>query len=61
VGRVLGDAGVNIAAMPVSRREAGGEALMVLTVDSAIPAVALAEIADGIGSTSTHPVDLSES
>src|SRR3954465_6658901 len=61
VGRVLGDAGVNIAAMQVSRREAGGEALMVLTVDSAIPPPALAEIADVIGSTSTHPVDLTES
>src|SRR5947208_3871841 len=61
VGRVLGDAGVNIAAMQVSRREAGGEALMVLTVDTAIPPAALAEIAEGIGSTSTHPVDLSES
>jgi len=61
VGRVLGDAGVNIAAMQVSRREAGGEALMVLTVDSAIPAPALAEIAENIGSTSTHPVDLTES
>src|SRR3954467_11535562 len=61
VGRVLGDAGVNIAARQVSRREAGGEALMVLTVDSAIPAPALAEIAENIGSTSTHPVDLTES
>src|SRR3954469_1251333 len=61
VGRVLGDAGVNIAAMQVSRREAGGEALMVLTVDSAIPSPALAEIAYVIGSTSTHPVDLTES
>src|SRR5947208_4262522 len=61
VGRVLGDAGVNIAGMQVSRREAGGEALMVLTVDSAIPAPALAEIAENIGSTSTHPVDLTES
>jgi D-3-phosphoglycerate dehydrogenase / 2-oxoglutarate reductase len=38
VGRVLGDAAVNIAAMQVSRREAGGEALMLLPVDSAIPA-----------------------
>jgi hypothetical protein len=34
---------------------------MVLTVDSAIPPQALAEIAEGIGSTSTHPVDLTES
>src|SRR3954453_13057360 len=61
VGRVLGDAQVNIAAMQVSRREAGGEALMVLTVDSAISAPAVAEIAENIGSTSTHPVDLTES
>jgi D-3-phosphoglycerate dehydrogenase len=61
VGRVLGDSGVNIAAMQVSRRSAGGETLMVLTVDSAIPPQALAEIAEGIGSTSTHPVDLTES
>jgi D-3-phosphoglycerate dehydrogenase len=60
VGRVLGDAGVNIAAMQVSRREAGGEALMVLNVDSAIPADALSEIAHGVGATSVRPVDLTE-
>jgi D-3-phosphoglycerate dehydrogenase / 2-oxoglutarate reductase len=60
VGRVLGDAAVNIAAMQVSRREAGGEALMLLTVDSAIPAQALSEIAHGIGATSTRTVDLTE-
>ena len=45
--------------MQVSRREAGGEALMVLTVDSAIPADALADIATRIGATSARPVDLS--
>ena len=61
VGRVLGDAAVNIAAMQVSRRQAGGEALMVLTVDSAIPVDALADIVEGIGATSAHPVDLTES
>jgi D-3-phosphoglycerate dehydrogenase len=60
VGRVLGDAAVNIAAMQVSRREAGGETLMLLTVDSAIPAAALSEIAHGIGATSTRTVDLTE-
>src|SRR3954470_19728885 len=60
VGRVLGDAGVNIAAMQVSRREAGGEALMVLTVDSAISADALSEIAHSIGATAARPVDLTE-
>ena len=38
VGRMLGDAGVNIAGMQVSRDERGGHALMALTVDSAVPA-----------------------
>jgi D-3-phosphoglycerate dehydrogenase / 2-oxoglutarate reductase len=61
VGRVLGDAGVNIASMQVSRREAGGETLMVLTVDTVIPPDALAEIASDIGASAAHPVDLSES
>lgn len=35
VGQILGDARVNIAGMQVSRREVGGEALMVLTIDGA--------------------------
>jgi D-3-phosphoglycerate dehydrogenase len=60
VGRVLGEAGVNIASMQVSRRKAGGETLMVLTVDSLIPPDALAEIADDIGASAADPVDLSE-
>ena len=58
VGQVLGEAAVNIAGMQVSRRAAGGEALMVLTVDSAVPAHALEEIAQRIGATSARPVDL---
>jgi len=58
VGQVLGDAAVNIAGMQVSRRQAGGEALMVLTVDSAIPADALDDIARRIGATSARSVDL---
>jgi D-3-phosphoglycerate dehydrogenase / 2-oxoglutarate reductase len=60
VGRVLGEAGVNIASMQVSRREAGGEALMVLTVDSAIPADALADIAKNVGASSARTADLTE-
>jgi len=59
VGHVLGEAGVNIAGMQVSRRAAGGEALMVLTVDSAVPPDALEDIAGRIGATSARPVDLS--
>ena len=42
IGTILGEAGVNIAAMQVARREAGGEALMTLTVDSPVGADLLA-------------------
>lgn len=58
VGSILGDAGVNIAAMQVARREAGGEALMTLTVDSSISADLLAATAAGVGATSSSAVDL---
>jgi len=57
-GKVLGDAGVNIGGMQVSRDEAGGQALIALTVDSAIPAGVLAEISDAVGATSARAVDI---
>ena len=37
VGNTLGKAGINIAGMQVARDKKGGEALMAITVDSAIP------------------------
>lgn len=37
VGSLFGDAGVNIANMTVSRTRRGGEALMVLSIDSHPP------------------------
>jgi D-3-phosphoglycerate dehydrogenase len=58
VGTILGRVGVNIAAMQVSRRSAGGEALMTLTVDSAVQADLLHEAAREIGATSASAVDL---
>ena len=36
VGRILGEAAINIGGMQVARDRAGGEALMVLTIDSAV-------------------------
>jgi len=51
VGRVLGEAGINIGGMQVARDEAGGQELMVLTVDSQIPAAVLSEISQEIGAT----------
>jgi D-3-phosphoglycerate dehydrogenase len=58
VGSLLGEAGVNIAAMQVSRREAGGEALMTLTVDNPVPPELLASAARAVGATAACTVDL---
>jgi D-3-phosphoglycerate dehydrogenase / 2-oxoglutarate reductase len=60
IGSILGEAGVNIAAMQVARREAGGEALMTLTVDSAVSADLLTAAATAIGATAASAVDLRE-
>jgi len=60
VGRVLGEAGLNIAGMQVSRAAQGGEALVVLTVDDTIPQSLLTEIADEIGATSARAVNLTD-
>ena len=57
-GKILGDRDVNIAGMQVSRAKAGGEALIALTVDSAIPADALDAIAAEIGADTACAVDL---
>jgi D-3-phosphoglycerate dehydrogenase len=57
-GRLLGEAGINIAGMQVSRDEAGGQALIALTVDSAIPADVLMAMAEEIGAVSARSVDL---
>ncbi|RJK98223.1 phosphoglycerate dehydrogenase [Vallicoccus soli] len=58
VGRILGDAGVNIAGMQVSRDTKGGQALVALTVDSAVPAPLLAELVTEIGAEQGRTVDL---
>jgi D-3-phosphoglycerate dehydrogenase / 2-oxoglutarate reductase len=58
VGRILGDTGVNIAGMQVSRDTLGGDALVALSVDSAIPAEALTDIQAAIDAISLRCVDL---
>ena len=60
VGTILGTLDVNIAAMQVARRAAGGEALMTLTVDSPVHADLLAKAAAAIGATAAATVDLTE-
>ena len=60
VGRILGQAGVNIGSMQVSRDRQGGHALVGMTVDSAVPAAVLDEIAQEIGAESARSVDLGD-
>ena len=60
VGRILGEAGLNIAGMQVARAAEGGEALVVLTVDDTVPQTVLAEIAEEIGATSARSVNLTD-
>jgi D-3-phosphoglycerate dehydrogenase len=58
IGSILGEAGVNIAAMQVARRSAGGEALMTLTVDSSVDPELLTSAAEAIGASRGSIVDL---
>jgi D-3-phosphoglycerate dehydrogenase len=60
IGTLLGKAGVNIAAMQVARMEAGGEALMTLTVDTTVGPELLAEAAAAVGATAASSVDLTD-
>ncbi|WP_250283378.1 MULTISPECIES: phosphoglycerate dehydrogenase [unclassified Frankia] len=58
VGALLGEAQINIAGAQVSRRKAGGEALMSLSLDDAVPADVLSEIAKIIGASAARSVSL---
>lgn len=59
VGRLLGDADINIAGMQVARNEKGGQALVALTVDSRIPADVLDAIVSEVGAD-VSVVDLAD-
>ena len=58
VGTIFGEAGINIATMDVGRRAQGGEALMVLTVDSEVPATVLERVATAIEANHIRAVSL---
>jgi D-3-phosphoglycerate dehydrogenase / 2-oxoglutarate reductase len=61
VGQILGNEQINIAGMQVCRHALGGDALMVLSVDSAVRADLLGDIAAAIGAGLARVVDLDES
>jgi D-3-phosphoglycerate dehydrogenase len=58
LGRLLGDAGVNIASMQVGRTDAGGDAVSVLTLDAPASQAVIDEIAAEVGATSVRLVTL---
>lgn len=58
IGTLLGDAQVNIAAMQVGRRESGGEAVMVLSVDKGIPHDVVEQIGKVPGIKFVRAIDL---
>jgi D-3-phosphoglycerate dehydrogenase len=58
VGRILGDAQINIGGMQVARDRAGGSALVALTVDSAIPGSVLEDIAAEMNADLARSVDI---
>jgi len=58
IGGVLGERGVNIAAMQVGRREAGGDALIAMAVDSAVAPDVVDDIAARIGAADARALEL---
>jgi D-3-phosphoglycerate dehydrogenase len=59
-GKEFGDAGINIAGMQISRREAGGQALSVLTVDSPVPDGLLESVRVAIKAELLREIDITE-
>jgi D-3-phosphoglycerate dehydrogenase len=57
-GKEFGQAGINIAAMQISREAAGGQALSVLTVDSPVPAEILEHVRSAIDASSLLEIDI---
>lgn len=60
VGRILGEAEINIGGMQVSRDTRGGHALMAMTVDQALPSSVMDSIVEAIGAEWGRTVDLED-
>ncbi|GAA2462326.1 phosphoglycerate dehydrogenase [Agromyces soli] len=59
-GQEFGEAGINIAGMQIARREAGGTALSVLTVDSPVPTEVLERVREAIDAQVFVEIDITE-
>ena len=58
IGGELGEAQVNIASMQVGRQAVGGEALIAMAVDSAVPPEVVDRIAKAIGAVDARAISL---
>jgi D-3-phosphoglycerate dehydrogenase / 2-oxoglutarate reductase len=58
IGTILGEHDVNIAAMNLGRREKKGEAMVILSVDSDVPAAVVDEVRAAIDATFIKPLHL---
>lgn len=59
IGTILGESEVNIGAMNLGRRDKGGEAMVVLSVDSPVDETTLARLAEAVGARFVKAVSLS--
>jgi D-3-phosphoglycerate dehydrogenase len=59
-GKEFGDASINIAGMQIARREAGGQALSVLTIDSPAPEGLLEKVRLAIDADLLREIDITE-
>jgi D-3-phosphoglycerate dehydrogenase len=59
-GKEFGDAKINIAGMQIARRNAGGQALSVLTVDSPVPDGLLQSVRTAIKADLMREIDITE-
>jgi D-3-phosphoglycerate dehydrogenase len=57
-GKEFGEANINIAGMQIARREAGGQALSVLTVDSPVPDDLLEKVRVAIDASLLREIDI---
>ena len=58
IGGLLGEAGVNIAGMQVARDDEQGQALVALTLDSAVPADLAEQVMSQVGVDQFRIVEL---
>ncbi len=58
IGTILGEAGVNIGAMNLGRRGKGGEAMLVLSIDSPVDEPTLARLSESVGARFAKAVHL---